>query len=280
MSQTGEKIPPVIDPSPKAAQDVSLTPVAPPAVVENLGSPPVGEGEGGVVVELPPSPAAGEGEEKKVAPPPAPDRAPQWKAEKYDKVLAQKRELEEEIGRLRAAQDPNAPKLTEADINARASQQVAEMDFNRRANAAAEAGKAAFPDFLDKMEKIREQVDANDPAEQQRFIAMVAATLEVGEAAPRILYELGSNPDLATEMMRLSPVQQGMRIARMAEKKPDPEPSSAPKPMSVQVGGRGVSGEEIDPSDPSRGDKLSTRTWMERRQADIEKKKKEGVRIW
>lgn len=263
-------------PDPKAALDgAPLSPVAPSPEGENLGSK-LGEegGEGGLVD--PPSPPQGEQPKAEMKS----GAQPAWKAEKYDKVLAQKKDLEEKLAAAIAAQDPSAPKLTEADIETRAGQIAAQTEFNRRANAVAEAGKTQFPDFLDKMAKIREQVDPNDAAEQNRFVQMVAATMEAGDAAARILYELGSNPDLATEVMKLSPVQQGMRIAKMAEKKGDPEPSGAPRPAPLQVGGRGSSQEEIDPADPVRADKLSSRTWIERRQKDIEEKKKQGVRIW
>jgi hypothetical protein len=264
-------------PDPKAAlEGAPPSPAAPSPEGENLGSKPGEEGGEGGLVD-PPSPPQGAEPPKQEGKSAA---QPAWKAEKYDKVLAQKKDLEEKLAAAIAAQDPNAPKLTEADIQARASEIAAQTEFNRRANAVAEAGKSQFPDFLDKMAKIREQVDPNDLAEQNRFVQMVAATMEAGDAAARILYELGSNPDLATEVMKLSPVQQGMRIAKMAEKKGDPEPSGAPKPPSVLVGGRGSSQEEIDPADPVRADKLSSRTWIERRQKDIEEKKKQGVRIW
>ena len=72
----------------------------------------------------------------------------------------------------------------------------------------------------------------------------------------------------------------GMALAAMAAKKSDPEPSGAPKPMSLQVGGRGSSVEEIAAEDAGRSDKLTTKTWMERRQAYINKKKAAGERIW
>lgn len=264
---------------PKAAESDPKASIAPAA-----DAAPSGDGD------LAPDPKLDGGGDGKVDPAPplgadpvvapkveAKPTPPLWKAEKYDKVHLRMKELEAEVASLKSSGDK--PVLTDADVTRRAEEMAATNEFNRRANEAAEAGKKAYPDFMEKIGAIREQVDPTDVNEQARYVGLVAAAIETGEA-PRILYELGANPDRATELMKLPPVKLGMELAKMAAAKSDPDPSGAPKPMSVQVGGRGTSQEEITPEDTARADKLSTRTWIERRQKHVDEAKKRGERIW
>ena len=201
--------------------------------------------------------------------------ADSWKAKKYDKVYARLKAAEEELAAARRSapapvEDPNAaPKvLDEAEVNRRAAAMASTAEFNRRCNEVAESAKKTYTDFPEKVK-------------QAAYARLVEATLETGEA-PRLLYELGSSPDEAARLLDLasqSPVKLGMELAKLAAKRGEPEPSKTPRPITP-IGDRGRTNEEINPADANRADNLSTQTWIKRRQADIDKRRAAGERIW
>lgn len=216
----------------------------------------------------------------------APDPASAWKAKKFDKTYAQlqeaRKQLEEERKKHAAAapDDPNAPRLTEEEVNRRANEIAAQADFTRRCNEVAAQARKNFGDFDTKLNSFRQLVDANDPTEVSAYMTVLSAALETGDAG-RLLYELGGDQNQAMKMLELanSPVKLGIEMAKMAAKKSEPEPSDAPPPIKP-VGGRTEPTGEIQPDDPARADKLSKKAWFERREKQIAAKRQAGERIW
>lgn len=244
-------------------------------------SPPSTEGsEGGEKASVgADSPPADKADPAKVDQPKADPEA--WKAKKYDKVYAKLKATEAELAAAKAAPAPGAdgkPALTEAEVESRANAKAALAEFNRHCNEVASKAASAFPDFKDRIGNFKQLV--TDPEDQVAYNQLVSSALELGdEEAGKVLYALGGNLDEAARIMALRPAKQGIELAKLAAAKGEPEPSQTPKPLTP-VGQRGATGEQIKPEDPTRADKLSTREWMARRAADIEKKRQSGVRIW
>lgn len=227
------------------------------------------EGAGEGSVGSAPAPVGAEAE-------PAPDA---WKAKKYDKIFAQLKSTQAELAAARAEPGAAGAGLTQADVDRQAAAIATRTEFNRRCNEVATGAKAAYPDFPARIGNLQQLVTPGDAEEAAAYGKLIEACLEVGPEAGRIIYELGGNLDEANRIMNLSPVKQGIALAALAAKKSEPEPSGTPKPL-VPVGQRGATGELIDPADAARADKLSSKEWFARRQADIDKKRAAGQRIW
>lgn len=220
----------------------------------------------------PASPPEGQKATAPAEEPTAPKR--DWKDDRIRVLTAKLREAQG--ARQDGASDE--PRLDENEVNRRAEALAAQNDFNRRCNEVAESGRKAFGDFDSKIEQLRSLVTPGDAGEAAAYARLVEATLETGESA-RLLYELGNAPEQAIKLMGMSPVRMGIELAKLAGKKGEPEPSGASKPINP-VGARGRANEEIDPADPRRGDNLSTKAWIERRQRDVDARRKAGERIW
>jgi hypothetical protein len=202
-----------------------------------------------------------------------------WKAKKYDKVLAKLRDAEAALAAAKADPAAAGAGLSQADVDRQAQALASRAEFNRRCNEVAAGAKASYPDFTARIGNLQQLVTPGDQEEAAAYGKLIEACLEVGPEAGRIIYELGGNLDEANRIMNLSPVKQGMALAALAAKKGEAEPSSTPKPITP-VGQRGATGELIDPADAAKADKLSSKEWFARRQADIDKKRAAGQRIW
>lgn len=210
--------------------------------------------------------------EPKLEPEPKPEPKPpveDWRDKRIPQLTAQKRELEAEVARLKAAQanpEPNAE--VEARITAEASRRAGEIaamqKFSDDCRQAADKGKVLFPDFEQKITSLAKLIDVSSPESLQRYQQFVAAALETGEA-PRLLHALGGDLNEAERIMSLPPTKQGIELAKLALK-PQPEGgiSKLSKPITP-LGNRGAQHTDIDPSDAERGTKLDVKTWMERR---------------
>lgn len=152
-----------------------------------------------------------------------------------------------------------------ARVNEAAAQLAARQDYDRQCNAAAELGRAEFSDFDARIKMIMNSLNNKDESEVQAYNEVVATALDTG-SAHKVLYALGGDLGELQRMMKLSPARRAMEIGKMASKLvSDPEPSNLPKPITP-VGSSGKHYEAIAP-DTAAGDKLSTREWMKRREA-------------
>ena len=177
--------------------------------------------------------------------------------------------------------DPSAPPTyTAEDVNAAAARMVAQQRFVDSCNDAARAGRTAYPNEFDaRLGQLKQLVDGNDPAEAAAYNTLLGALIETGEA-PRLLYELGGDPNNAAKLLGMaaqSPVKLAVELTKMAMKKGEAEPSRAPKPITpIQSS---ITRNPIDPTDKAKADTLSTAEWMKRREADVAAKQKAGARI-
>ena len=234
------------------------------------------------------------------SPPPSPPPAPKvdWKVQQLQsrvaKLTAQKRELEAALSAkqaggaapaatdeatLQALIEAKAEALAETKAEAKASVKAAQNQFDRDCNDAVVAGRRDFgtEEFNSRLASLVQIVENADVEVQQQYTNFVAAMIETGAPA-KLIYELGQDLNEATRLMRLSPVKQGIELAKLALREPEGI-SKAPKPISP-VGNKGRSHEAIDPKDPSRSDNLSIDAWMARRNEQVaETNKRVGRRV-
>lgn len=184
------------------------------------------------------------------------------------KLTGQKKQLEEGLA-AKSVTGEAKPAASDQEAFRKAVDEAAEAKsaqakFDDDCRAAVDRGKKLFDDFQPKITQLWEDCGKDDPV---KYSAFVAGVLETG-IGEKILYELAQDPMEATRLLGLSPVKQGMELAKLANKLNEVQPlSNAPKPIPVL---RGVTHEAIDPRDPERASKLATRTWMERRQAQVD----------
>lgn len=280
--ETNNAAPPAEGATPNAAENqdkgAAGAPVDPAAPEGGAASSEGGAGDS-VDPPAPPGGASAEGEGGEKSPAPAND---DWKKKRYDTVYAKLKEAEAKLAKQPQGGEKPAGEATDdsrqREIREEAERLAAAQDFNRRCNNVANEGKKKFSDFNDRIGNLQHLYTPGNASEEAAYARMLEAALETDEPE-RVLYELGGDMDMAERMMGLSPVKMGMEMAKIAAKKGEAEPSNAPRPIKP-VGDRGTSATEIDPADPARADNLSKDTWFKRRQADIDRRRAAGERIW
>ena len=201
-----------------------------------------------------------------------------WRDKRIGQLTAQKKALEAKAQALEiqlmqrpGETDANFEARVEAAAETKAIEKAQANKFIDECNREAAAGRKAFSDFDDRINQLSKLVDKSDPASINSYQQLVSAALETGEGA-KLLHSLGGDLDEASRIMSLSPVKQGIELARIAARQAAPV-SSAPRPIRP-IGNRGESLNQVDPADKDRGDMLDTRAWMERREQQIAERQK------
>ena len=104
---------------------------------------------------------------------------------------------------------------------------------------------------------------------------VMAQTIQASDVGPDVAYYLGSNPQEATRISRLSPFLQAKEIgkieAKLASNPPVKKSSSAPAPITP-VGTRAAANQSYDTTDPRSTKTMSVSEWIEaERQRQIRK---------
>lgn len=188
-----------------------------------------------------------------------------WFQRRIDELTRQRYEAERRAeaalqllqGKGEGEEPKPGEKLSEAEVErralAKAQELAAEQAFNQECNRIYEAGVKAFSDFDDAIQNFRMLGGLTPP-----MIEAAAAT----DMPEKVLYELGSNPDEAERIIKMTPTRMGVELAKLAQKLSAPKPavSKAPPPIKpVDGAGKG----EKDP------DKMSDAEWMEWRNKQI-----------
>ncbi len=209
-------------------------------------------------------------------PPATPPEKQPWYLERIDQLTRKNYEL---TARVEAAQTPPAATppatppadgkvYTQAELDQLSNQKAAALvdtnSFNAQCNVVYEKGVAAHPDFQQKLHML----NTLSGGLMQR--PLIEAAIEAGNAES-LLYELGSKPEVAQEILTLPPAKMAVRLAKMSaelSKTPPAKPvSGAPEPIVPKVGGQTAVEQGLD--DPN----LSTAEWMAKRKADLQKKR-------
>lgn len=213
-----------------------------------------------------PEPAPAPEPEPEPEPEPQPQATQDWRDRRI--AILTSRLREEQRKNAQAPADQSQPQSnTAAELDALVEQKVAINEFNRQCNEAAEKGRKDHADFDARIGVLTRLVDNSDPQEQLRYNQFLLAAIETGNASD-LLYRLGGDPNEAMRIMSLSPVRMGIEMERLSAK-PVQEVSNAPRPIRP-TGSAPSNHGPIDPSDPDRADRLSTREWMQRRNAQTE----------
>ena len=241
--------------------------------------------------ELPPPPATEPPEPAVTEPPsteppatqaaaPKPSKAP-WFMDRIGEESAKRRQAEAErdelLQRLAAvtpstttttpstASTPFVPAQAKAPDWTNDQIQLAAKTLNVKEAGIKEFGETEFKAAMEGYSAL-----ASSPEEAENFIM---AALET-EVPHKVLHFLGTNPEEANKIMKLSPRRQVIEMDRLAQKlltpTEDPPVSKAPPPIKP-VGGSAKP--EVNP------DKMSTAEWIKWREKDIAEKRKQGIRI-
>lgn len=222
-------------------------------------------------------PADGADAGKKGAPPKLPDWAQKEMAKKaFEAREATRRakELEDELAKFKGAKpvETVATPPTPVDIDAAVQAEVTRREQAARAQADQEAFDAASNATFSKGVEAYKDADFKFEAAVQNLQAVGVMnrdfldTVLASEDPAKVLYELGSDPDRAAQLMALSPAKRAMEIAKISlpapEKKAEPVPiSRAPRPVSPVEGSARPSGEPQDSDDDV--------TWFAKRNAQL-----------
>jgi hypothetical protein len=207
----------------------------------------------------------------------------EWAVKRVGVLTAQLREKERELAELKKGS--TATGLTEEQINQRvqteAQRLTAQQAFDAKAAEVQAAGRTAHPDFDATVNQFKRVVNFQNPAEAVAYNQFLQAAFRLGiDGAAKVIHDLGSDLNEAARILALSPVEMGVELGRRAASTVDDNVSRTPKPPKpADRRGGAANTDETDPDDTERGDKLSTREWMRRRNLQVEARRKEGVRM-
>lgn len=218
------------------------------------------------------TPAEQPAEETPTETPPAPQQSKSdWRDSEIRRLRAQNRELR--AAQQQPTQPPSAPATPALDpsvefqrlVREQAQQLAQQQNFNQRCNDCAAKGQEQFgPEFGQRVGGIQRLVDMNDPAQIETYNRFLDVAIETGEG-PKILFELGADPNEAARVMALPVARMAVELAKMATTEgTSPTLSGATKPITPVTAAR-ANRSPIDPSDPDKADTLSTAEWMRRR---------------
>jgi hypothetical protein len=205
------------------------------------------------------------------------ERRAQRAEELLQKALGQKEEQKsvkpptlaqfdyDEAKYLAAVQEYTDARLEEK-LNARLTEreQLSEKEKLTKSFLAREAEfSKATPDYKEKV---------YDPTLQ--ITPVMAEVIAQSDEGPAIAYHLANNPELASQIARLSPMAAAREIGRIEAglaKPPKPKVSTAPPPPPKVDDAL----DEVDvrPGDPD-SDKLSDAEWMKKREKELRNRKK------
>lgn len=176
------------------------------------------------------------------------------------KLHQELQQARERLSQIETAEPRETPKESVNPIEL--AREIALIEkVNEKSNQIHKDGTKRFPDFMEAVNAVAEEVG---PLFDQRGkpTPVMEAVLD-SEKPADLLHFLGKNPDLASELEGLTPAQMGRRIARietqMAEQA-KPKTSAAPKPLEPVRGGA---------SDNELRSDLPMEEWMRRREAQL-----------
>lgn len=249
--------------------------------------PPTPEPEQAPQPELPletPSPAPQQEPEapKPAAQEPPPERT-DWRDRRIGEQQQRLRERNARIQELEAQlaqvaqpqgqpqqsqyQPPGTQHDIQRQINEAAAQMAAQQEFTRRCNETAEAGRRAYGNFDQRVQRLTGLVDANDTQQVQQYNSFLTACMETGQAS-RLIYELGGDLNEASRIMALNPVKMAVELTKLSTRA-GTEASNAPRPLQPVASASQSNRTVIAPDDPEGADTISTEEWMRRREEQI-----------
>lgn len=195
---------------------------------------------------------------------------------RIDREVKRRKELEtenKELKRQLAEKPAGETALTEEDVEARserkAAEKVARNEFVKASNKLADDAVKIDKDALKKIDDM-----CDDIAPIPSVMIGILSDLDNGSD---VLVHLANNHEIYEEIEALKdrPIQMSVKLTKLsakieAEKKPKPKPiSKVPAPNEPLAGGNKGTSTEITAND----DKLSAKDWINKRNADLAKKR-------
>lgn len=191
------------------------------------------------------APEGGEGTKPE---PTAAERAAKALERRVARLTREKYQLAAQLEQTRQIQQPNGEQetLTPDEVERRADEKARVMTetqrLNDRSNQIYETGvkeyKGDFDKALSEIQQISPLFDAKG-----KPVPLMQAIFETDEPH-KVLHYLGTNLDVAEELADMSPLRAARKLGQIEAdlaKKPEPKPSSAPRPIqpvkSVSAGG-------------------------------------------
>jgi Skp family chaperone for outer membrane proteins len=176
------------------------------------------------------------------------------------KLHQELQQARERLSQLETTEPTDKPRES-VDPHALAREIALVEKVTEKSNQIAKEGTKRFPDFMETIAAISEEL--GPLFDQRGRPAPVMEAVFDAEKPADLLHFLGKNPDLAAELEGLTPAQLGRRIARLETQMAEqakPKTSAAPKPLEPVRGGA---------SDNELRSDLSTEEWMRRREAQL-----------
>lgn len=196
---------------------------------------------------------------------------------RVDTLTRQKADLQRQIEMLRLEQSGNAPQkptpaVPSTEVLDTAVSLAQQMDFDRRANAIAEAGSQIAEDF-------RMQIQQMNALHGILPTPFLQAVMEVGDSpqgSAEILYALSKDAAKAAEILALSPIKQAAALVKLqsemagkkakpAVKAPEKPVPTAGDPIPAKVGSGAAPKASTDLYSP----KTPIDDWMAQREAEV-----------
>jgi hypothetical protein len=160
------------------------------------------------------------------------------------------------------AQAPAQPQLDPMVL----AREIAHVEkVTEKSNEIVKVGEKSHKDFMPTVKVLADEVGPLFD-ERGRPQPVMEAVMDSDKPA-ELLYFLGKNPDLAADLVGLSPAQLGRRIARLETQMAEqakPKTSAAPRPLDPVRGGS---------SDTDLRSDLSTDEWMRRREQQLKERR-------
>lgn len=200
------------------------------------------------------------------------------------RIAKERRKIEREMASRQAVTpppalnlDPNAYTNTQDYIEALATDRARQIQAQQ---AQEQQRQAQMAEYLEREETARDVYDDFDAVAYNPNLAVtdtMAEAIRASDVGPQVLYYLGSRPEQAAQIARLSPVMQAKQIgvieAELAKGTSAPLTSSAPKPINP-VAPRAAKKPSVSTADPKATSAMTTSEWIAaERQRQIEKLK-------
>lgn len=180
---------------------------------------------------------------------------------------ARAEQLAQRLADLEAKGQPSESKAEpEKDVDSLVAERVAIKTFAEKANSIVDTGSKTHSDFVDTLKDLASEVGefVQRNGKPSQFMEVV---LEVSDDPTKLLYHLGKNPEIASELADLSPLKLAKRLDRIEREMGEsskPKTSNAPKPLEPVRAKSTDSGLSSD---------LPVDEWMRRREKELREKR-------
>lgn len=202
-----------------------------------------------------------------------------WFQKRFDKMTAEKLELQEKAEQLTQQNADliekmgRGEKLTRDEqksldqrVEERANEKIHAQKFNTRCDSIFDEGVKDYPDFKESIDNLR-VLGATDVKNNPGFLN---AVIEL-DSAHKVLHHLGKNPEITEKIMAMAPAKMAIELARVEASltKPKEKPvSKVPEPIKPLGANNAKKAPDLNDND------LPIDKWIEERNKQAEARKR------